>query len=157
MFIKEANMTFYSYGYLAHQNSNHILFQLAVISIIIVIIAFLSWLWYRHKTDLKYRDLFIIMVLVLLLLVGIQVNEWQTLQSSFTQKSQVTQIMQRVAKEKGVAKTTVWSNTSTVSSGMLIKVQDQIYNVTINPDGNSYTLTTATPIQQPLNYVKEEK
>ncbi|RRK11772.1 DUF3290 domain-containing protein [Lactiplantibacillus garii] len=148
-------MTFYSYGYLTHQNSNHILIQLAVISIIIVIIAFLSWLWYRHKTDLKYRDLFIIMVLVLLLLIGVQFNEWQTLQSSFTQKSQVTQIMQRVAKEKGVAKTAVWSNTSTVSSGMLIKVQRQIYNVTVNTDGNSYTLTPATPIQQPLNYVKE--
>lgn len=148
-------MTFYSYGYLTHQNSNHILFQLAVISIIIIIIAFLSGLWYRHKTDLKYRDLFIIMVLVLLLLVGIQVNEWQTLQSSFTQKSQVTQIMQRVAKEQGVAKTAVWSNTSTVSSGMLIKVHHQIYNVTVNPDGNSYTLTKAIPIQQPLNYVKE--
>lgn len=95
------------------------------------------------------------MVLLLLLLVGIQYNEWESLQNSFNQKSQVTQIMQRVAKEKGVKKTAVWSNTSSVSSGMLIKVQDHIYNVTVNTDGNSYTLTKATPIQSKINYVKE--
>jgi len=147
-------MTFYSYAYLTHQNSNHILFQLAAISIIILIIAAVSWLWYRHKTDLKYRDLVIIMVLLLLLLVGIQVNEWQSLQSRFSQKSQVTQIMQRVAQEKDVPRKQVWSNTATVSSGMLIKVKTQIYNVTVNPDGNSYTLTKATTINARLNYVK---
>ncbi|BDZ30111.1 DUF3290 domain-containing protein [Lactiplantibacillus sp. WILCCON 0030] len=148
-------MTFYSYAYLTHQNSNHTLFQLVVIGIIILVIAGVSWLWYRHKSDLKYRDLFIIMVLLLLLLVGIQVNEWQSLQSSFSQKSQVTQIMQRVAREKGVRQSDIWSNTTTVSSGMLIKVKHQIYNVTVNPDGNSYTLTKATPISTQLNYVKE--
>ncbi|AYJ41083.1 DUF3290 domain-containing protein [Lactiplantibacillus pentosus] len=148
-------MTFYSYNYLVHQNSNHTLIQLGIIGITILIIAVLGWLWYRHKTDLKYRDLFIIMVLLLLLLVGIQYNEWESLQNSFNQKSQVTQIMQRVAKEKGVKKTAVWSNTSSVSSGMLIKVQDHIYNVTVNTDGNSYTLTKATPIQSKINYVKE--
>lgn len=150
-------MTFYSYGYLTHQNSNHTLFQLAVISIIILIIALISWLWLRHKTDLKYRDLFIIMVLLLGLLIGVQFNEWQTLQSSFSQKSQVTQIMQRVAKEQGCSTSQVWSNTSTVSSGMLIKVPGHVYNVTVNTDGNSYTLTAATPIQQPLKYVRQSK
>jgi len=148
-------MTFYSYAYLSHQNSNHIVFQIGVISIIILIIAGLSWLWYRHKTDLKYRDLFIIMVLLLLLLVGIQYNDFLTLRSNFSQKSQVTQIMQRVAKTKGVAKTQVWSNTTTVSSGMLVAVKHQIYNVTINPDGNSFSLTTTTPINQPIKFVKE--
>ncbi|ETY75288.1 DUF3290 family protein [Lactiplantibacillus fabifermentans] len=148
-------MTFYSYRYLTHQNSNHYLFQLAVISIIILIIAFISWRWYRHRTDLKYRELFIIMILLLLLLTGIQFNEWQTLKSSFSQKSQVTQIMQRVAQEKGVKRSQVWSNTSTVSSGMLIKVNDHIYNVTVNTDGNSYTLTKATPISSTIKYVKE--
>jgi len=147
-------MTFYSYPYLTHQNSNHTLFQLAVISIIILVIAAASWLWYRHKTDLKYRDLVIIMVLLLLLLVGIQVNEWQSLQSSFSQKSQVTQIMQRVAHEKGVSQQQVWANSSTVSSGLLIKVKQQVYNVTINPDGNSYTLTKATPINAKITYIK---
>jgi len=148
-------MTFYSYAYLTHQNSHHTLLQLSVIGIIILIIAGLSWLWYRHKTDLKYRDLFIIMVLILFLLIGIQYNEFQNLRSSFSQKSQVTQIMQRVAEEKGVATTAVWSNTATVSSGMLIAVQHHIYNVTLNPDGNSYTLTNATPITKPIKYVKE--
>ena len=95
-------MTFYSYNYLVHQNSNHTLVQLVVIGIIIF-----------------------------------------------------TQIMQRVAKEQHVKKTAVWSNTSSVSSGMLIKVHDHIYNVTVNTDGNSYTLTKATPIQATINYVKE--
>ena len=148
-------MTFYSYGYLTHQNGNHTLFQLAIISIIIFIIGFISWRWYLHRIDLKYRDLFVIMVLVLLLLLGVQYNEWQTLQIIFSQKSQVTQIMQRIATEKGVPTTRIWANTSTISNGLLIKVDQRIYNVTINTDGNSYTLSPATPIQHPLHYVKE--
>lgn len=37
-------MTFYSYNYLIHQNSNHALVQLAAIGIIILMIAVLSWL-----------------------------------------------------------------------------------------------------------------
>ncbi|AVK64536.1 hypothetical protein C5Z26_10640 [Lactobacillus sp. CBA3606] len=150
-------MTFYSYTYLTQQNSNHTLIQLAVISIIILIIGLVSWLWYRHQTDLKYRDLFIIMVLLLFLLIGIQFNEWQTLQSNSSQKSQVTQIMQRVAQKHHVSRHKIWSNTATVNSGMLIIVNKTIYNVTINPDGNSYTLTKATPINPQITYVKGDQ
>ncbi|MFD1410863.1 DUF3290 domain-containing protein [Lapidilactobacillus gannanensis] len=146
-------MNFYSYSYLVQQNSNYKTVQWIIIAVVLVAVSLAGVMWYRHRSDLKYRDLLTIMTLILVFLIGLQVNEWRDLKSSSAQKSQATQIMQQVAKDKNMAVTKIWSNTANVNSGMLIIVKSKIYTVTVNADGSSFTLSEAKLINPQINYI----
>ncbi|MEL1238889.1 DUF3290 family protein [Liquorilactobacillus nagelii] len=105
----------------------------------------------------KYRDLFVIMMLLLLLIIGSQVNEWQSVKNDFNQKSQIIQIMQRIAKVKHVKKNQVWSNTTDLTDGMLVMINHQIYRVTINDSGSNFSLMQVTLTSNSIKYIKTEK
>lgn len=106
---------------------------------------------------MKYRDLFVIMMLLLLLIIGSQVNEWQSVKNDFNQKSQIIQIMQRIAKVKHVKKNQVWSNTTDLTDGMLVMINHQIYRVTINDSGSNFSLMQVTLTSNSIKYIKTEK
>ncbi|WP_125767197.1 DUF3290 family protein [Lapidilactobacillus wuchangensis] len=150
-------MNFYSYQYLVQQNNNYKTVQWIIIAIVVVAVSLAGVMWYRHRSDLKYRDLLTIMTLLLAFLIGLQVNEWRDLKSSSAQKSQATQIMQRVAKDKQTTVSKIWSNTANANSGMLVLVKGDLYTVTINADGSSFTLSDAKLINQEINYVGGNK
>lgn len=150
-------MNFYSYNYLIQQNNQQNMFYVVSAIVVAIIVIIMGWLWWRHRTELKYRDLFVIMMLLLFLIIGSQVNEWQSVKSDFDQKSQVIQIMQRVAKVKQVKRSQVWSNTTDLTNGMLVKVNQQIYRVTINDSGSNFSLMRVTLTNNSIKYIKESE
>lgn len=156
-FWGKRKMNFYSYSELIQQNNNQQKSILIVSGIILLILIIIGVLWFYHKTNLKYRDLFIITLLLLCFFIGFQVNRYQTMQDDISKKSQVTQIMKQVAEDKKTSVKNVWSNTSNVNNGMLIMVNHDIYNVSITPDGNGFYLAKAHTITNSINYVRGKK
>ncbi|MCI1700718.1 DUF3290 family protein [Liquorilactobacillus nagelii] len=150
-------MNFYSYKYLIQQNNQQNLFYIVSAGVVALIVIVMGWLWWRHRTEMKYRDLFVIMMLLLLLIIGSQVNEWQSVKNDFNQKSQIIQIMQRIAKVKHVKKNQVWSNTTDLTDGMLVRINHQIYRVTINDSGSNFSLMQVTLTSNSIKYIKTEK
>ncbi|KRL42375.1 MAG: DUF3290 family protein [Liquorilactobacillus nagelii] len=150
-------MNFYSYKYLIQQNNQQNLFYIVSAGVVALIVIVMGWLWWRHRTEMKYRDLFVIMMLLLLLIIGSQVNEWQSVKNDFNQKSQIIQIMQRIAKVKHVKKNQVWSNTTDLTDGMLVMINHQIYRVTINDSGSNFSLMQVTLTSNSIKYIKTEK
>lgn len=150
-------MNFYSYKYLIQQNNQQNLFYIVSAGVVALIVIVMGWLWWRHRTEMKYRDLFVIMMLLLLLIIGSQVNEWQSVKNDFNQKSQIIQIMQRIAKIKHVKKNQVWSNTTDLTDGMLVMINHQIYRVTINDSGSNFSLMQVTLTSNSIKYIKTEK
>lgn len=150
-------MNFYSYKYLIQQNNQQNLFYIVSAGVVALILIVMGWLWWRHRTEMKYRDLFVIMMLLLLLIIGSQVNEWQSVKNDFNQKSQIIQIMQRIAKVKHVKKNQVWSNTTDLTDGMLVMINHQIYRVTINDSGSNFSLMQVTLTSNSIKYIKTEK
>lgn len=150
-------MNFYSYKYLIQQNNQQNLFYIISAGVVALIVIVMGWLWWRHRTEMKYRDLFVIMMLLLLLIIGSQVNEWQSVKNDFNQKSQIIQIMQRIAKVKHVKKNQVWSNTTDLTDGMLVMINHQIYRVTINDSGSNFSLMQVTLTSNSIKYIKTEK
>ncbi|MBU7456447.1 DUF3290 family protein [Leuconostoc fallax] len=150
-------MTFYSYHYLIKQSTQYTLIQMSFLILIIVSVGISALLWYRHRSDLKYRDLFIIGILAFILLVGMQISEWQTMKSTSSQQSQTTQILKRVAHDQHQPLSRVWTNTRTATNGMLVKIDTKFYQVNLSDDGQSITLTPAITINQKIEYINEVK
>ena len=153
-------MNFYSYDYLINQNNTNRNVISIIIIFILISLIIIGMLWYFHRTDfkhqraLKYRDSFIILILIMLFFIVFQFNGLKEIHQGNIQKSQVTQILKQISAEKKVNLNSIWCNTSNISTGMLVKVKNNIYNVTLNPDNKSFVLSKSIPLTNKINYIK---
>ena len=138
-------MTFYTLKYIQNdQNADKaILYGLMLIAAFAMIIFTLLYLHNRFAT--RYRDLGIIALLFLMLFAGTQYEKYTQVN---TQKSQATQIIpfiKSVAKDGGVKDSDVLVNSTNLVDGMIIRIdsKDIDYQLNLNDDRNTYTLTQA--------------
>lgn len=138
-------MTFYTLKYIQNnQNADKaILYGLMLIAAFAMIIFTLLYLHNRFAT--RYRDLGIIALLFLMLFAGTQYEKYT---QANTQKSQATQIIpfiKSVAKDEGVKDSDVLVNSTNLVDGMIIRIysKDIDYQLNLNDDRNTYTLTQA--------------
>ncbi len=138
-------MTFYTLKYIQNnQNADKaILYGLMLIAAFAMIIFTLLYLHNRFAT--RYRDLGIITLLFLMLFAGTQYEKYTQVN---TQKSQATQIIpfiKSVAKDEGIKDSDVLVNSTNLVDGMIIRIdsKDIDYQLNLNDDRNTYTLTQA--------------
>lgn len=138
-------MTFYTLKYIQNnQNADKAIFYgLMLVAAFAMIIFTLLYLHNRFAT--RYRDLGIIALLFLMLFAGTQYEKYTQIN---TQKSQATQIIpfiKSVAKDEGVKDSDVLVNSTNLVDGMIIRIdsKDIDYQLNLNDDRNTYTLTQA--------------
>lgn len=134
-------MTFYSYNYLAEQNKTPNLLFIFVSLVLVLAVVISGYLYYRNRTDNKYRDLLIIFVLSGALFVGINYNNYEKQLDVTNKTNQTLTLMRSVAKSKDVSAKKLYSNSSALTEGMLIKNGKKIYRVSFDTNQNSFTLT----------------
>ena len=71
-------MKFYSYEYMLSKVESSNKLQMILGTIFIAILIFSLWKYYKNRQDSKYRELAIIMVVAIMLIVGIEVSQYQT-------------------------------------------------------------------------------
>ena len=147
-------MTFYTISYLSnHQHMNQ-LFNYVAIIIFALLIAVMTLLYLRHRLITHYRDLGIIFFLLLLLFIGFQVTD---MEKSTTQQSQTTQIIpfiKAVARDHNVSPQKVVVNSTTLTDGILVRIEDCDYRVNLSQTGDNYTLTRAHVVNHQVNLMK---
>ena len=147
-------MTFYTISYLSnHQHMNQ-LFNYIAILIFAVLIGVMVLLYLRHRLITRYRDLGIIFFLLLLLFIGFQVTD---MEKSTTQQSQTTQMIpfiKAVARDHNVSPQKVVVNSTTLTDGILVRIEDRDYRVNISQTGDNYTLTRAHVVNHKVNLMK---
>jgi hypothetical protein len=149
-------MNFYSYQYLVdHNNEPNFLFIIGII-ILAVAIFVTAFLYFRNRSDNKYRDLLIIFAFGIFLFIGINYNNYEQQLDISNKTSQTLDLMTSVAKEKKVSKKKLYSNNSSLTEGMLIKAGKNIYRVSFDNNLSSYTLTKTSIISsQKINLIKK--
>ncbi|TGD24510.1 DUF3290 domain-containing protein [Companilactobacillus suantsaicola] len=149
-------MSFYSYDYLiAHNNEPNFLFIIGIL-VLAVAIFVTSYLYFKNRSDNKYRDLLIIFGLGIFLFIGINYNNYEQKLDINNKTSQTLELMRSVAKEKRVTTKKMYSNSSSLTEGMLIKAGKNIYKVNFDSNQASYTLTKASIIDsKKIQYVKK--
>jgi len=149
-------MNFYSYQYLvAHNNEPNFLFIIGIL-ILAVAIFVTGFLYFRNRSDNKYRDLLIIFGLGIILFIGINYNNYEQQLDVSNKNSQTLTLMRSVARDRKISEKRVYSNSSSLTEGMLIKAGSKIYRVSFDNNQNSYTLTEANLVtSQKIQLIKK--
>lgn len=147
-------MTFYTYQYLAdHQQLNSVI-NYAVILILLILLIGTFIYYFRHRLQTKYRDIGIIILILLMIFCGLQVSN---LEERYTQQSEATQMkpfIEAVARDHGLKTNQVVVNSTTLKDGIIVRFRQQDYRVNFSPNGDNYTLTRAHVVDHHVDLQK---
>nr|WP_282552048.1 DUF3290 domain-containing protein [Providencia rustigianii] len=136
-------MIFYGINYLQEQsNLNDYLKYIIIFSTLFVLIVVFS-LYMRHRLQTKYRDLTIMAFLFLLFISGVQYSDYTNSQNIHSQSSRMVNFVKLLSKEKDVDVNSIFSSSIQLSDGVIIKVNNIYYRVSLSPDQNTYSLVEA--------------
>lgn len=133
-------MTFYTLQYLQNQREVNqlVIYILSAIGLLILLFAVL--MYSRNRFDTKYRDISIIMLLVMFFLFGLSYSNYEQHRTQTLSTSQVQPFLRSVAREEGVSTKDVAVNSRSLVDGIIVKVKDKYYWVELSVDRNSYKL-----------------
>ena len=148
-------MDLYSYDYLIHPNTIVTYLLLALAVIVGLMIIFNGFKYMRDRTNLKYRDLFITMILIAILSISIGFSNILQQRNSSSQNSQTTEMVKAISRSKHISTSKIYVSSPQLTNGMTVKVGDKFYQATFNSSFNSYQLQ---PIQLiPTNITYHDK
>lgn len=133
-------MTFYTYDYLHQSQSNWQYGRIAVLSVLAVIFILFLIHYLRNRMDIKYKDLSIIVATLLLLVLALQYNDFNSIQSSSKQTGQITQTVKQVANRLHVQPKTISVNLTNVNANLMVKTPRGYFRVDYNSDGSAFVL-----------------
>ena len=147
-------MNFYSVNFLsqnANLNDTIVIYTMVVVFGLMAVGAVASL---RNRYNTKYRDLSIIALLLFLFLAGARYTDYEQAKSNDTQVTQMPSFAQKVAETQHVSKNDLYFNQKTINDGMIVKIKDKFFRMTISPDKQSYTLTRTYITAKEINYIK---
>lgn len=147
-------MTFYSVDYLTKNNNLSDTIGLYLMAIVFVLMAIGAFASIRHRLTTKYRDLSMIALLLFLFLAGARYTDYEQAKTNESHITQMASFAKQVAKTQHVKTSALYFNQTTVSDGMLVRVNQHFYRMTISLDQQSYTLDRAYLINTKVNYIK---
>ncbi|KOY77429.1 putative membrane protein yetF [Apilactobacillus kunkeei] len=148
-------MDLYSYDYLIHPNTIVTYLLLALAVIVGLMIIFNGFKYMRDRTNLKYRDIFITMILIAILSISIGFSNILQQRNSSSQNSQTTEMVKAISRSKHISTSKIYVSSPQLTNGMTVKVGDKFYQATFNSSFNSYQLQ---PIQLiPTNITYHDK
>lgn len=133
-------MKFYGIEYLQAQSNLNDFFKYIVIFSALTVLIVVFSLYMRHRLQTKYRDLTIITFLFLLFISGLQYSDYTNSQNKHSQSSQMVNFVKTLSKDKNVSINSVFSNSVQLSDGIIIKVHNNYFRVSLSADQSSYYL-----------------
>lgn len=92
--------------------------------------------------------------MLFLFLAGARYTDYEQAKSNDTQVTQMPSFAQKVAETQHVSKNDLYFNQKTINDGMIVKIRDKFFRMTISPDQQSYTLTRTYITAKEINYIK---
>ena len=133
-------MDFYTLDYIISQQSTD--WTMRVISILALLLVCLvfSVLYMRDRMRTSWRDLGVGALILSLVLVGIQTEQYLDLSDQAAQSKQLVLFVKGVAQDQKISTDEVLVNSTSLKDGIIVRFKDENYRVHLNEDNNSYTL-----------------
>lgn len=148
-------MDFYSYQYFINQSEHSNLLKFGLLSGLLVLLLVLILKQYNSREKRKYRDLVILISLVILFQVGMQINKFEVGKTNQDNSSQMVVFLDNMARSQDVSPRDLMVNAKIVKDEMLIKIKEDYYQVNLNSDFSSYKLEETFLINDTINEIKE--
>lgn len=149
-------MTFYTIDYIQNNQAKdrttlYILMVIAALAMIAFTILYL-----RNRFATRYRDLGIIALLFLMLFAGTQYEKYTQTSAQKAQATQIVPFIKAVAIDHHVKNSDILVSDTTLQDGMIVRINstDTDYQLHLNDDNNSYTLTQAHVIDHKVDIRK---
>lgn len=131
-------MNFYTYDYItAHSrfgdNVWYVLSFLALAALLFVSIKYL-----RNRLATRYRDLIVILFLMVAFLGGMQWNDYNRSKSDAYATSRMVQFLRSLSTDVDVPVREIRVNATNLRQGMLVDVRGTFYVVTFNADFTAF-------------------
>lgn len=133
-------MNFYTLDYIvSHQSLDSTRRVVAVIVLLVVALAF-SVIYLRNKAQTRWRDAGIGLLVLSLVLLGIQTEQYFRVSHQFSQSQMLVHFVEGVATDHKVNAEDVLVSSRSLQDGMIVRFNEEDYTVHLNDDNNSYTL-----------------
>jgi len=131
---------FFTYNYFVNQSSNSHIYQYLLVILVLLIVLLFILRRSKNKSRLKYRDLIILLSLLLVFLIGIQTNDYQKGKAEKGNYSQMLFFLDAVSKKKLVDPETISVNYKYLKDEMVLKINNKYYQVNFNSDFTTFKL-----------------
>ena len=138
-------MTFYTLNYIQNnQNTDRAIFYILMLVAASAMIIF-TVLYLRDRFNTRYRDLGIIALLFLLMFLGTQYEKYTQINMQKSKATQMITFIKYVVRDENVKTSDVLVNSTTLTDGMIVRIDSKNvdYQLNLNEDRNTYTLTQA--------------
>ncbi|WP_314185070.1 DUF3290 family protein [Aggregatibacter kilianii] len=149
-------MSFFSYFYLENQMYFQDYLKYIAIFVALAALLLVTTLYLRHRLETKYRDLSIIFLLLIVLLLGLQYNQYQQNQAYADNTSRMVTFLNSVKEVKQVGSEEIRVNSRSLSNGMILNIQDKYYEVHFNNDFSAYSLSPINLVNPNINLIDKE-
>ena len=133
-------MDFYTLDYIvSHQSADSTRRVVAIIILLLVALVF-SVLYLRDKARTRWRDAGVGLLVLSLLLLGIQTEQYLRVSNQLSQSQLLVHFVEGVATDHGVSTSEVLVNSTSLQDGIIVRFNEEDYLVHLGDDNNSYTL-----------------
>lgn len=133
-------MDFYTLDYIISQQSTDSTMRVISILALLLVCLVFSVLYMRDRMRTRWRDLGVGALILSLVLVGIQTEQYLDLSDQAAQSKQLVLFVKGVAQDQKISTDEVLVNSTSLKDGIIVRFKDEDYRVHLNEDNNSYTL-----------------
>ena len=95
----------------------------------------------RNGFTNRYRDLLVILSLVVVFFLGLEYQEYNRMKTYSEDSSRMAQFLHSFSADRSVPSEQLAVNSLKIRNGMILKVSDDYYEVQFNPEFTTYTIT----------------
>lgn len=148
-------MNFYTIAYLENQSTFNVYLKYIFIFVALILLLLLFSLYMRKRIETKYRDLSIILLLIIVFMIGVQYSDYTQDQSTYSKYSQMVQFVHQLAKDQQLDETTISVNSTTLVDEVIIKTPTAYYTAHFNDDMSAYTLETVYLVNPDVHIINQ--
>ncbi|WP_130811994.1 DUF3290 domain-containing protein [Olsenella sp. Marseille-P4559] len=133
-------MDFYNLDYIVSHQSADSAVRVVMILVLLLAGVISNVLYLRGRMRTRWRDAGIGALVLSLVLVGVQVEQYLQVSDQMSQSQLLVSFIEGVAVDQGVSVDEVLVNSTSLRDGIIVRFNEEDYLVHLNDDDNSYTL-----------------
>ncbi|SUP44459.1 DUF3290 domain-containing protein [Veillonella criceti] len=146
-------MNFYSYAYIVQQGQFNALMQYGVSFLLLIALLLVSIQFIRHRLNSRYRDLTILLSLIIVFVLGIRWSEYDSSLRNSEESSRMANFVVTVSQRLGVPKEDIRVSALHLNEDVIISVGNRFYRAHFTNNFEAYSLTQVHMIDSQIKVV----
>lgn len=149
-------MDFYTLSYVESQAVIGQTWGFVIIVAVLLALLILGVQVLRNGFTSRYRDLMIILSLIVVFFLGLEYQEYNRMKTYSEDSSRMAQFLHSFSSDRSVPSDQLAVNSSKIRNGMILKVSDAYYEVQFNPEFSTYTITRVYKVS-PIDRIHDKE